>query len=64
MNTEDDVIDMITEALYMYHDEYGSDDPDESIGIRTYDEVGMLTRDSGMVLTIGDKKFQITIVEA
>ena len=64
MNTEDDVIDMITEALYMYHDEYGSDDPDESIGIRTYDEVGMLTRDSGMVLTIGYKKFQITIVEA
>ena len=64
MNTEDDVIDMITEALYTYHEEYGSDDPDESIGIRSYDEVGMLTRDSGLVLTIGDKRFQITVVEA
>ena len=61
--TEDEVIDMISEALYMYQDEYGSDDPDESIGIRTYDEVGMLTNNSGMVLTIGDRKFQITIVE-
>jgi len=55
---------MITEALYMYHEEYGSDDPDESIGIRSYEEVGMLTRDSGLVLTIGDKRFQITVVEA
>jgi hypothetical protein len=64
MTTEDEVIDMISEALYMYQDEYGSDDLDESINIRTFDEVGMLTRSSGMVLSIGDQKFQITIVEA
>lgn len=64
MTTEDDVLDMMTEALFMYENEYGSDDPDESIGIRTYDEVGMLTRDTGFVLSIGDRRFQITIVEA
>lgn len=64
MTNEDEVIDMLTEALYMYHEEYGSDDADESIGIRSYEELGMLTRDSGMVLTIGDKRFQITVVEA
>ena len=64
MTTEDDVLDMMTEALFMYENEYGSDDPDESIGIRTYDEVGMLTRDTGFVLSIGDRRFQVTIVEA
>jgi hypothetical protein len=64
MTNEDEVLDMMTEALYLYQEEYGSDDPDESIGIRTYDEVGMLTRDTGFVLSIGDRRFQVTIVEA
>ena len=64
MTTEDDVLDMMTEALFMYENEYGSDDPDESISIRTYDEVGMLTRDTVFVLSIGDRRFQVTIVEA
>jgi hypothetical protein len=58
MNTEDDVIDMITEALYMYHEEYGSDDPAKSVG------TARLHDDRGLVLTIGDKRFQITVVEA
>lgn len=58
---EDDVIDMITEALYMYEEEY--EDSEESISIRTYDEVGMLTSNAGFVLRIGDHKFQVTVVK-
>ena len=63
--TEDEVIDMISEALYTWEEEYGldTDDPDDKISIRTYDEVGMLTNNSGLVLSIGDSKFQITVVE-
>lgn len=63
--TEDEVIDIISEALYTWEEEYGldTDDPDDKISIRTYDEVGMLTSNSGLVLTIGDSKFQITVVE-
>ena len=63
--TEDEVIDMINEALYTWEEEYGldTDDPDDKISIRTYDEVGMLTNNSGLVLTIGDSKFQITVVK-
>ena len=63
--TEDEVIDIISEALYTWEEEYGldTDDPDDKISIRTYDEVGMLTNNSGLVLSIGDSKFQITVVE-
>ena len=63
--TEDEVIDIISEALYTWEEEYGldTDDPEDKISIRTYDEVGMLTSNSGHVLTIGDSKFQITVVE-
>lgn len=60
---EDDVIDMISEALFMYEDEYSNENPDESISIRTYEEVGMLTNNAGFVLRIGDHKFQVTVVK-
>ena len=63
--TEDEVIDIINEALYTWEEEYGldTDDPDDKISIRTYEDVGMLTNNSGLVLTIGDSKFQITVVK-
>lgn len=63
--TEDEVIDMISEALYTWEEEYAldTDDPEDKISIHTYDEVGMLTSNSGLVLTIGDSKFQITVVK-
>ena len=62
--TEDDIVDMISEALYLYEEEYSTnDDPDESISTRTYAEVGMLTSNSGLVLRIGDDEYQITVVK-
>jgi hypothetical protein len=33
------------------------------VGIQTYEEVGMLTRDAGFVVTADGKQFQVTIVE-
>jgi hypothetical protein len=63
MTNEYEVIDMITEALYMYEAEYNDEDSDDSISIRTYDEVGMLTSNAGFVLRIGEHKFQVTVVK-
>ena len=61
--TEDDIIDNITEALFMYDDEYNSDNEDNQMSIRTYEEVGMLTTNSGFVIRIGGDEFQVTVVK-
>lgn len=62
--TEDDIVDMISEALHFYEEEYNEDvDSDDSIITRTYSEVGMLTSNSGLVLRIGDDEFKITVVK-
>ena len=61
--TEDDIVDMISEALYLYEAEYEVENPDEQLSTRTYEEVGMLTSNSGLVLRIGDEEYQITVVK-
>ena len=61
--TEDDIVDMISEALYLYEEEYEVENPDEQISTRTYAEVGMLTSNSGLVLRIGDEEYQITVIK-
>ena len=58
---ESEVADLITESLYLYDEE---NEIEGGIDIRTYDEVGMMTYNKGIVLRVGDKKFQITIIEA
>ena len=35
---------------------------DEKISIQTYEEAGLLTNDKGIALSIGNEKYQITIV--
>ena len=61
--TEDDIVDMISEALYLYEAEYEVENPDEQISTRTYAEVGMLTSNAGLVLRIGDEEYQITVIK-
>ena len=61
--TEDDIVDMISEALYLYEAEYEIENPDEQLSTRTYAEVGMLTSNAGLVLRIGDEEYQITVIK-
>ena len=63
MTNEDDIVDMISEALYLYEAEYEVENPDEQISTRTYAEVGMLTSNAGLVLRIGDEEYQITVIK-
>ena len=63
MANEDDIVDMISEALYLYEAEYEVENPDEQLSTRTYAEVGMLTSNSGLVLRIGDEEYQITVIK-
>ena len=56
-----EVADLITESLYLYDEE---NEIEGGVDIRTYDEVGMMTYNKGIVLRVGDKKFQITVIEA
>ena len=58
---ESEVVDLITDAIYFYDEE---NEIKGGVDIRTYDEVGMLTNNKGLVIKIGKKKFQITVVEA
>jgi len=63
MTNEDDIVDMISEALYLYEAEYEVENPDEQLSTRTYAEVGMLTSNAGLVLRIGDEEYQITVIK-
>jgi len=63
MTNEDDIVDMISEALYLYEAEYEVENPDEQLSTRTYEEVGMLTSNAGLVLRIGDEEYQITVIK-
>ena len=63
MTNEDDIVDMISEALYLYEAEYEVENPDEHLSTRTYAEVGMLTSNAGLVLRIGDEEYQITVIK-
>jgi len=58
---ESEVVDLITEAIYLYDEE---NEIDGGVDIRTYDEVGMMTNNKGLVVKVGGKKFQITVVRA
>ncbi len=58
---ESEVVDLISESLYFYDEE---NEIEGGVDIRTYDEVGMLTNNKGLVVKIGKKKFQITVREA
>ena len=50
---------ILTDALELYADQAGT-----AITMRTYDEVGMLTRDKGLVVDVEGSTFQITIVQS
>ena len=50
---------ILVDALELYADQAGT-----AIKTRTYEEVGMLTRDKGLVVEVDGSKFQITIVRA
>lgn len=53
------LMNMLTEALESYAEEAGTD-----IKTRTYEEAGLLTRDTGLVVDVNGTAFQLTIVKA
>ena len=50
---------ILTDALAAYAEEAGKD-----FKVRTFEDIGMLTRDKGLVVEIEGSKFQLTIVQA
>ena len=56
---EDNFIEMIQDAIEMY------DEDEEVKNVQTFEEVGMLTMNKGIVVMMKDKsEFQITIVRS
>jgi hypothetical protein len=49
---------ILADALALYAEQAGVE-----IKTRTYDEVGMLTRDKGLVVDVEGSTFQVTIVQ-
>jgi len=58
---ESDVVDMLIEGLYLYD---GETELVGGIDIRTFEDVGMLTDNKGLVVKVGGKEFQISVVWA
>ncbi len=59
--SEEDLEGFLAEAIEMDADE--SDEP-RRIDVATFRDCGVLTMNRGLVLTIGDDEFQITIVRS
>jgi len=57
--TTKEINEMVREAIELMADEEGLD-----VYVRTFDEEALLSRDDGLVVRVGDQKFQIVVVEA
>jgi hypothetical protein len=55
----DDMAGEVQDALHAWFDECN-----EPVKTRTYEDAGVLTRDTGLVVEVSGKKFYITIQEA
>lgn len=61
MKTEQDVCDLLRDLIESDCDEeFDGEQP----RVLDFEEAGLLTRDSGIVLKIGGKEFQITVVRS
>ena len=58
---EQDMVDLITESLYLYDEE---NEIEGGVDIQTFEDACLMTNNKGLVVKIGKKKFQITVVEA
>ncbi len=59
--SEEDLERFLAEAIEMYADE--SEEP-RRIAVATFRDCGVLTMNRGLVLTVGDDEFQLTIVKS
>jgi hypothetical protein len=58
--SEAEFADLLEEAL----DEHAKNDDRETPRIRTFREAGLLTRNEGIVVRLGDQEFQVTVVRS
>lgn len=56
--TEQDLSEVLCEALCLYEEEY---ETPNLKGVESFENAGILTNDTGLCLYIGDETFQITI---
>lgn len=61
--SEEDMQEIISEAIESLISNEDSDFYDEDMTTRTYDDYGMLTTNKGVVVKIGKQEFCLTIVE-
>jgi hypothetical protein len=60
---ENDIEELLTEALYAYDEE--NNDGEDISSIRSFNDTGLLTSNSGIVVRMNDgSEFQITIVQS
>lgn len=57
--TEWGMMNILTESLEAYAADEGT-----NVKVRAYEEAGLLTRDTGLVVEVEGSRFQITIVKA
>lgn len=56
---EDEMVEEIDAALHSWFQEFGT-----SVKTQEFREAGVLTRDSGLVVTVDGKRFYVTVQEA
>jgi hypothetical protein len=60
------MVDLLTEALEMWtEDHIVGMTPDEEVEVEgTFEDVGLMTQNRGLVVRVGDSEFQITVVRS
>lgn len=57
-----ELADLIGELVYDAGQEHRF--PEIEAEVRSYEEAGVLTRDAGLVIRLGDREFQITVIQS
>jgi hypothetical protein len=60
--TTESLRELIGEAVYQAGQEH--EFPEIQADVQTFAEAGVMTRDEGLVIRLGDREFQVTIVQS
>jgi hypothetical protein len=61
---EQAMVELLQEALEVWTDDLGTPDDEEVEFVGTFQDVGLMTSNKGLVVRVGDSEFQVTVVRS
>ena len=62
--TEQEFVEKLEEALMMVNNNAWEHFDEEEIAFRTFSELGLMTKNEGLVVNIGGSEFQVSVVRS